>query len=218
MQRLCCRSPSPRTAAVQRRGRHRQPGRSAARKSSPWAAGPETGTIAGDGRQRRSCCLQRRWPRRAAAPSASARRCRDGADGRRPRSTGPVSTMRPAYITATRSAISATTPRLWVTNSMPMPRSCLQRGQQVEDLRLDGDVERGGRLVGDQQRRIAGERHGDGRALAHPAREFMRILPRAAAGSGMPTSGEQPHRLRPHRRCDRPRWMRIGSAICSPMV
>ena len=29
----------------------------------------------------------------------------------------------------------------------------LQLAQQVEDLRLDGDVERGRRLVGDQQRR-----------------------------------------------------------------
>ena len=31
----------------------------------------------------------------------------------------------------------------------------LQVAQQVEDLRLDGDVERGGRLVGDQQLRLA---------------------------------------------------------------
>ena len=30
---------------------------------------------------------------------------------------------------------------------------------QVEDLRLGGDVERGGRLVGDQDARVGGERH-----------------------------------------------------------
>jgi hypothetical protein len=34
---------------------------------------------------------------------------------------GARSTMRPAYITATSSAISATTPRLWVMNRMPVP-------------------------------------------------------------------------------------------------
>ena len=33
----------------------------------------------------------------------------------------------------------------------------LQLAEQVEDLRLDGDVERGGRLVGDQQLGIAGQ-------------------------------------------------------------
>ena len=52
----------------------------------------------------------------------SARSCRGGVDGEHV-SDGPVSTIRPAYITATRSAISATTPRLCVTNRMPMPRS-----------------------------------------------------------------------------------------------
>ena len=35
-----------------------------------------------------------------------------------------------------------------------MPSSRCSVAQQVEDLRLDGDVERGGRLVGDQQRRL----------------------------------------------------------------
>ncbi len=40
---------------------------------------------------------------------------------------------------------------------------------QFEDLRLDGDVERGGRLVGDQQRRFTRNRHGDHHALPHAA-------------------------------------------------
>ena len=51
----------------------------------------------------------------------------------------------------------------------------LQRLQQLEDLRLDGDVERGGRLVGDQQVGLVGERHGDHHALALAAGELMRI-------------------------------------------
>ena len=51
------------------------------------------------------------------------------------------------------SAISATTPRSWVISSIAMPQLALQLAQQVEDLRLDRDVERRGRLVGDQQLR-----------------------------------------------------------------
>ena len=35
----------------------------------------------------------------------------------------PASTIRPVCITATRSAISATTPKSWVMNSTPVPRS-----------------------------------------------------------------------------------------------
>ena len=52
----------------------------------------------------------------------------------------------------------------------------LELPDQVQDLRLDGDVERRGRLVGDQHLRIAGQRHGDHDALAHPAGELMRVL------------------------------------------
>ena len=48
-------------------------------------------------------------------------------------------------------------------------------GQQLEDLRLHGDVERGGRLVGDQQIGLVGERHRDHHALALAAGQLMRI-------------------------------------------
>ena len=47
---------------------------------------------------------------------------------------------------------------------------------QLEDLRLDRHVERGRRLVGDDQLGIAGERDRDHDALAHAARELVRIL------------------------------------------
>ena len=59
-----------------------------------------------------------------------------------------------------------------------------QLQHQVEDLRLDGHIERGGRLVGDQQSRIAGQRRGDHHALAHPAGELMRIVVEAPLGIG----------------------------------
>ena len=60
-----------------------------------------------------------------------------------------------------------------------------ERDQQVEDLRLDGDVERGGRLVGDQQLGIAGDRHRDHDALAHAAGQLVRkgIEPRRRGGN-----------------------------------
>ena len=50
----------------------------------------------------------------------------------------------------------------------------LQRYQQLENLLLDRDVQRGGRLVGDQQQRIAGDRHGDHHPLVHAAGELVR--------------------------------------------
>jgi hypothetical protein len=51
----------------------------------------------------------------------------------------------------------------------------LQRLQELQDLRLDGDVERRRRLVGDQEVGLVGQRHGDHHALALAARELMRI-------------------------------------------
>jgi hypothetical protein len=51
----------------------------------------------------------------------------------------------------------------------------LQQADQREDLRLDRDVERGGRLVRNQQRRTAGEGHRDHHPLTHSAGKLMRI-------------------------------------------
>ena len=64
----------------------------------------------------------------------------------------------------------------------------LELAHQVEDLGLDGDVEGGGGLVGDEQLGAGGQRHGDHHPLGH-------ARPRAGAGtpgparlaSGMPT-------------------------------
>jgi hypothetical protein len=50
----------------------------------------------------------------------------------------------------------------------------LQPPDQLDDLRLDRDVERGRRLVGDQHVGIARKRHRDHRALSHPAGELVR--------------------------------------------
>ena len=89
---------------------------------------------------------------------------------------------------------------------------------QFEDLRLDGDVERGGRLVGDDELRIAGEPDRDHHALAHAAGELMRILLEPPLGVGDADELQQLDRARawPARRSSS-RWMSSGSMICSPI-
>ena len=54
------------------------------------------------------------------------------------------------------------------------PEVALQVGQQVQDLRLHGDVERRDRLVADDQLRLEREGAGDPDALSLPARELVR--------------------------------------------
>ena len=51
----------------------------------------------------------------------------------------------------------------------------LELDEQVEDRRLDGDVERRGRLVADDELRVAGKRPGDREALLQPARQLPRL-------------------------------------------
>ena len=62
---------------------------------------------------------------------------------------------------------------------------------QLENLRLNRHVERGGRLVGDDQFRIAGESDGDHHALAHAAGELMRVLVEPAFRVGNADKGQQ---------------------------
>ena len=56
-----------------------------------------------------------------------------------------------------------------------MPGLALELAQQVQDLGLDRHVERGRRLVGDQQLRAHRERHGDHHPLLQAARELVGI-------------------------------------------
>jgi hypothetical protein len=62
------------------------------------------------------------------------------------------STILPAYITTTRSVRPAITPMSWVMRMTPCA-AAPQVVDEVEDLRLDGDVEGGRGLVGDEQLR-----------------------------------------------------------------
>ena len=89
---------------------------------------------------------------------------------------------------------------------------------QVQDLRLDRDVERRGRLVGDQHLRVAGERHRDHHALAHAAGKLVRIL--VERGAGLARCDQLEHLDAPARA---PRSATAAvqhqlSAICVPTV
>ena len=59
-------------------------------------------------------------------------------------------------------------------NSSVKAEPALHLFQQIEDLGADGNVERGDRLVADDELRIENERARDADALALPAGEFMR--------------------------------------------
>ena len=89
---------------------------------------------------------------------------------------GPSSTTLPAYITTTRSASLGDDAHVVRDQEDRRAVVALQPLHQLEDLRLDRHVERRRRLVGDQERRVARERHRDHHALAHPAGELVRVV------------------------------------------
>ena len=92
------------------------------------------------------------------------------------------------------------------------PEPLADVAHQVEDPRLDRHVERGRRLVGDQDLRVAGERHRDHHALAHAAGELVRVLVDAPLRRRDADEVEQLDRaLRAPRARDSPRCRRSTS-------
>src|SRR6516164_2316897 len=61
-------------------------------------------------------------------------------------------------------------------HSHACPRS--QLVEQIQDVRLHGDIECSGGLVSDEYLRFTGDAHGDHDALAHAAAEFMGVTTR----------------------------------------
>jgi hypothetical protein len=72
-----------------------------------------------------------------------------------------------------------------------------ERLEVIEDLPLHGDVQRAGRLVGDQQLGPPGDGNGDQYPLPHAAGEHVRILLGAHCRIGQPGLGEQLDRVQP---------------------
>ena len=145
--------------------------------------------------------------------------CRGGRSGRTARRTVPRSTTRPAYITCTRSATRAMTPRSWVMKHDRRAQLVLDPLDHLEDLRLHRDVERRGRLVGDEHLGVVGDRPW----RSSPAGACRR---RTRGGTGWPVSsaaGSRPGRAARPPAC-RPAcrstswWAWIISAIWSPTL
>ena len=56
------------------------------------------------------------------------------------------------------------------------PKLVLKSAQKIENARLNGNIERGDRLIGHENARLEGKRARNGNSLALPARHFTRIL------------------------------------------
>ena len=83
----------------------------------------------------------------------------------------------------------------------------LEPAQQLENLRLDGDVEGGGGLIGDEEVGLVGQGHGDHHALALPTRKLVGIGPEALLRL---RESHQPQRARGSARGRRP-----GAGACA---
>ena len=136
--------------------------------------------VVGRHHHRRAEC--RPWADRPSARRRGDAACRRASAGWKTSSVGPCSTIRPLVITQTRSAIRRTMPRSWVMNSIAMPVSRLEVAEELQDLRLHRHVERRGRLVGDEEVGLVGERHGDHHPLALAAGKLVRIGAEPALG------------------------------------
>ena len=86
---------------------------------------------------------------RVPARQPTAPQCRDAAGWRTDARSGASSAICPAYITITRCAVSSNNAHVVGDQHQCRAAVTLQRYQQLEDLRLDRDVQRRGRFVGD---------------------------------------------------------------------
>ena len=182
-----------------RRARGRGRAGSAAGKGSRGGRSRRRRRLAGDGVE----------PRVGGVDARHALQQRDGVGVARPRERSrrpaPVSTMRPPYITATRWATSATTPRSWVMRITAAPVSAWRRASSGQHLRLDGDVEGRRRLVGDDELRAARPspwrspragacRRRTGAGTGRRGRPGRRCRPRAGARPRAPAPGRAARR------------------------
>ena len=86
----------------------------------------------------------------------------------------PTSTRSPAYMTPTRSTTCAISPMSCPIRMTAAPRSACTLSQRLHHLALDDDVERAGRLVGDDHLGPQADGDGDADALLHAAAQLVR--------------------------------------------
>ena len=113
------------------------------------------------------------------------------------RSVGAVSTIRPAYMTLMRLGTPGDHAHVVGDQQRGHAQPVLEVVEQGQDLGLDRDVERGGRLVGDQHPRLAGQRDRDHHPLAQPAGELVRVILQPLARSRQPDQLEHLQRRGP---------------------
>jgi hypothetical protein len=93
----------------------------------------------------------------------------------------------------------------------------LQAVHEVEDLRLHRHVERRGRLVGDEQLGVVAQRHRDHHALAHAARELVRVGVGAPARLRDPDEPSISTARSSARALETSWWVRTASTSWRPM-
>ena len=127
--------------------------------------------------QARAAVVQRLAPVQRSAQQA----CVYAWRGRASSSTADASSIfSPSSMTSTRSAHCDTTPRSCVMSRRPMDSSRRSSSSNSRMRACASDVQRRGRLVGDQQPGLAGDGHGDHDALALAAGQVVRIVLDAA--------------------------------------
>ena len=181
--------------------------------AAPWAACALTAPTPAGGRA---------WaadggPRPAAAGNSTSPRVYGClAAARLPASTS--STTRPAYITRIAVAERRHEPQVVRDEDQAHAAPGDQLVQDGEHLQLHRHVERRRRLVGDQQIGIGDQHHRDHRALAHAARDLVRVeLVDALRVVDLHRFERTPARARAPRARDTRECARSVSTICSPM-
>ena len=109
----------------------------------------------------------------------------------------PVSTISPWLMTAHAVGHLADDAEVVGDEEERHAEARLEVPEQLQDLRLDGDVERRRRLVRDQEIGLVGERHRDHHPLPLAARELVRIRVQAPLGLGQPDEVQELHASAP---------------------
>ena len=184
-------------------------------RSVVGAARPEHAALGQSDERRRECPGSGRAGSlgrgRGAASTRGAPACTASPGGRRCRATEPCSTEATAVHDDDLVGHVGDDAEVVGDDDDRGAELALEVLEQVEDLRLHGDVEGRGRLVGDEQARVVHQGHRDHHALAHAAGELVRVVvdpPVRRSGCRPGRASRWPACAR--RPCSRPWWTRYG--------